>query len=734
METRDRVPSCLSVDPHDDNITDPVLHYFGCLEAWQRESFFELASPYWVGEIRRHIQLKDSPTGYITTAEAKAAVIKKRDSWRRYCSNESQRVSRILNALSSDGNPSDLLTNLATSRRLWKSTREFQSGLERVRAWRSGRGMPNGVMMAPSSVATSEVYNPDDLTASIMAFEDGAPYNIDSQYVTGTFPDQNKPSTRFMRPFCQFIAPSKLWESPIESSKELMSMGEDPRHVKSETEKIVLFAPFLHWETSRQLTLITREIEEQQALNKSRQRQKDRSEKEQRKKQREGLATAELTSWWPFSNRVPSSNWVPSSNRVTFEDLLRELKIVEPRSKRFQSCNPLGQYLLDAARLYEEVRNYQDISLLKKYLFADSPLHPRRTLDQGYYTSPQITRLTDRNQVVYQATTPTESQYHRFDQRRGLWTCHVSSEGCEGCLKNIQKVSRVVMIDQLWMWILDQKTIITCFSKRYGVHGRDPSGVFEAIQRRLLRDTPIHSVMSVAQTILDECSNTFFDRRKDFSGQPQVLDIFSEAIRDVSRKQTLESHRLWNWIDRARRINRQQNPHWNLNMPDWDISAEGDLEQEIQGIIDELEIMISVNNTQLDVYKDFIQYTDRIAGGDHQLWLVDDEVRLGATRLIAKVEERVGYLNSLLKTSSNAANMVKDLSQLRQQQDSVVQAWQSVRLSLDSIDQGRTIMVFTIVTIIFSPLSFLSSIFGMNNAEFGDNQWKVSDQLKLICE
>ncbi|KAI8950104.1 hypothetical protein F4801DRAFT_550346 [Xylaria longipes] len=99
---------------------------------------------------------------------------------------------------------------------------------------------------------------------------------------------------------------------------------------------------------------------------------------------------------------------------------------------------------------------------------------------------------------------------------------------------------------------------------------------------------------------------------------------------------------------------------------------------------------------------------------------------------MTKVKDRIDYLESLLKTASNTAERVKDLSRLRQQQDTVIQALQSVKLSQDSINQGRTIMVFTIVTIIFAALSFLSSIFGMNNAEFGDNQWNIADQLKLI--
>lgn len=54
------------------------------------------------------------------------------------------------------------------------------------------------------------------------------------------------------------------------------------------------------------------------------------------------------------------------------------------RPKRYQSKHPLGQYFLDAARLYEEVRNYEDTSVIQRYLFADPPLHTRRSLDQGY--------------------------------------------------------------------------------------------------------------------------------------------------------------------------------------------------------------------------------------------------------------------------------------------------------------------------------------------------------------
>ncbi|KAI0427549.1 hypothetical protein F5Y09DRAFT_28291 [Xylaria sp. FL1042] len=790
METHDQNPSCLSTHPHDDNITDPILHYFGCLEAWQRDSFLNAACPYWTREVEK---LKDSGLRY---DEAVARVITKRVMCREDCSKELRRVSLVLAALAKDDNQSRLVRSLASSREQWRCSQQYKSGIELVRKWRARRGIPNGVTFLPLQNAIEGLFNLDKLMVHVMAFENGTPHNIDSQCVTGTFPNQStnvgdllrhdtselfellrekkndrssatltwihipsnnmlwieeliasyygegrlsrdqmrhgdeasraarilreffwkgqqygdptKPGSRFMRPFCEFIAPSRSY-------------------MDSETEKVVLYAPFLHWETSRQLTLVRRRIKENLTSYMNAQRLKADSERQKRIKEREGLQPAASASWWPFSFKTGLEGRPKGG-----------LRLFKHEGRRYQSNSLLGQYLLDVARLYEEVRNYEDTFLIQKYLFADPPLHPRRTLDQGYYTTVQTTRSKDRNQVVYRATTPANTSYHHYDCSRNRWECSgddLSPEGCDKCRANIRKVSSVVMVDQLWMWVLDPGVIITCFPKRYGIRGHDPSGVFEAIQRRLVRNRPLHSVFAIAQTVLDECSNTFFGRMKDFNGQPPVLDIFSEAIQNVSRKQTIESHRLWDWIDRARRINRQQEPHGNIDIPTWNMSAEGELEQEIQDIIEELEIMISVNNTQLDVCKKFISHASSLIKADSGgcTWRDEElEALQGGPKLIARVEERIRFLESMLKTASNASDQVKDLSQLRQQQDSVIQALQSVKLSRDSIDQGRTIMVFTIVTIIFSPLSFLSSIFGMNNAEFGDNQWKVTDQLKLI--
>ena len=67
----------------------------------------------------------------------------------------------------------------------------------------------------------------------------------------------------------------------------------------------------------------------------------------------------------------------------------------------------------------------KEVMLIHAYLLEPSPLHPRRTLDQFYYPTSN-TSSRDQDQVVY--------RYYRK---------HSLSE------------PKILMIDQLWLWILD---------------------------------------------------------------------------------------------------------------------------------------------------------------------------------------------------------------------------------------------------------------------------------------
>lgn len=231
----------------------------------------------------------------------------------------------------------------------------------------------------------------------------------------------------------------------------------------------------------------------------------------------------------------------------------------------------LGQVLYRAAILSEAMDYYQEQELLKCYLHNDPPFHPRRTLDQSYYWTLKTTKKRDRDQVVYRGTAPRKEFIHR-----GV---HCKS-GCGQCLDDIRKVPRVVMVDQLWLWILDGSkflsktlyqvhysaitlqhfmksystpalrissyitekgliiftdTIITSFPKRYGRNKPDPSAVHKSIRMRLevCRRNEIRSAFDLALIIIDQCSRVFFNRTKTADRQPQVMDLFASAIGNV---------------------------------------------------------------------------------------------------------------------------------------------------------------------------------------------------------
>ncbi len=220
-------------------------------------------------------------------------------------------------------------------------------------------------------------------------------------------------------------------------------------------------------------------------------------------------------------------------------------------NRRLSVTRLLGQYLMDAARLHQAMSTYRDQQMLERYLYNDPPLHPRRTLDQSYYWALKTTSERDRDQVVFRGTSMNLETRHQLHQApikkktmmetaagrilwsgagdeklQWQWTSHsekTDHNGCHQCRNDIRKTPALLMVDQLWMWILDERTIITAFPKRYGFNKHDLSGVHRSIRARLqsARKNQIRSVYNLALIILDECSNTVFDRIKTKVGSPE---------------------------------------------------------------------------------------------------------------------------------------------------------------------------------------------------------------------
>jgi len=50
------------------------------------------------------------------------------------------------------------------------------------------------------------------------------------------------------------------------------------------------------------------------------------------------------------------------------------------------------------------------------------------------------------------------------------------------------------MVDQLWLWILDDHTIITSFPRRWGRNKPDPLGVHKCLREHLSNNPNVKSI------------------------------------------------------------------------------------------------------------------------------------------------------------------------------------------------------------------------------------------------
>ncbi|KAK6221966.1 hypothetical protein LQW54_001186 [Pestalotiopsis sp. IQ-011] len=386
----------------------------------------------------------------------------------------------------------------------------------------------------------------------------------------------------------------------------------------------------------------------------------------------------------------------------------------EPRVKRRQY---LARYLFAVARMAEEIDYSADEKLLREKvdIHSQSPLHVRRTLDQYYFLTLDNTAERDRDQVVYRGT------------------------------RSLDSTTRVVMVDQLWMWILDDNTIITAYPRRWGRNKPDPSGVHKSLRLRLEhRKEVIKSTHHLAMIIMDQCSRVFFDRTQALDQRPEVMDLFAAAIGTVTEKTRIAYDHFWRAI--------AVDPHYKSLV----INPEGVVLKEAQDIVEELMIMKRVYCEQLKVAKEFMRHLTHPHGrhaamsGDAVLInkfiaelkramakdteddehetldleaKIDEESVHEAHDLIELLQARLSEILDLEESASRACIQIEGLLALKQQQASIVESRAALDTANESYKQGRTIQAFTIVTIVFLPLGFIAAFFGMNNIEINDAPW-----------
>ncbi|KAI1120436.1 hypothetical protein F5Y10DRAFT_289756 [Nemania abortiva] len=276
------------------------------------------------------------------------------------------------------------------------------------------------------------------------------------------------------------------------------------------------------------------------------------------------------------------------------------------------------------------------------------------------------------------------------------------------------------MINSLWIWIVDENTIITATDdydqENHKSIGKETTGtLLESVLRNVIYEAESTfegaiSVHSVLELILGAATGLFMEKSVAIPYQTSSkgpIEIFRESIRDVANQETTLFREFHKGLGREAPSKQGQPVGRELDGNTRDettslnryhvISSETKLLYLIRDIRDELHMLKSLAEDQEHVWKQ--------AFASHH---TGEEARRLEFYTPTEVKKD---LNAMLEEADSIEKYINTLLDLRQAEFGRLQASDSAQLS-------NVILVLTLITIVFLPLSFLSSLFALDVASF----------------
>ncbi|KAJ5214905.1 ankyrin [Penicillium chermesinum] len=395
-------------------------------------------------------------------------------------------------------------------------------------------------------------------------------------------------------------------------------------------------------------------------------------------------------------------------------------------------------------------------------------VHNSLTLDQYYYVSLKDTAKRDRDQVLWRFM-EVEKQRLRLEEERKLSGYkreatsrverHYNEAQAEAMELKIEKVvgsTQILIVNQLWLWILDEKTIITSTTK-------EPEGIESSFFQRVLTTLRAQersswlSVEYVTELILSTATGMFNKKEIKFLDlKKSPLDVYRESILNVSLKSAnpsdsrsrslsradttaakTTSYAKWDslggrngtlqakirraqltqdlekeprimqtedkteekppkqelggsiWEQLKNWWNRKDTDSQKDSNPYHDIAREAELLREVKDISDELNMLKNLAEDQEGVWKQF--------------WVPGTTPR--TTYTYDTPSEIKGEIEEMIKEAEFVQQAIDTLLDLKQKQANITEAQYSRKQSDDTATQSDTVMVFTVVTILFVSCS-----------------------------
>ncbi|EFY94783.2 ankyrin repeat protein [Metarhizium robertsii ARSEF 23] len=378
-----------------------------------------------------------------------------------------------------------------------------------------------------------------------------------------------------------------------------------------------------------------------------------------------------------------------------------------------------------------------EVQVIWEYLGHDPPINCRRTLDQYGYPSLRDTRSRDDDQMLYKLTkerTPAPDAKGFALNKQGSSNAAISesgrSERSSGSSWRERLLRRdvnddedrvlngnVLMVDQLWLWVIQSHTVVSFFPRRESDPIEGPlyqqadlrDSIFNEVNVDLTRQC--ENALDLAALAALHAVSVLLDRPSH--PDLEVFRIFEEAISVLTERLTssLKEFRSQGFRDKAldhspvqdgaRTIRKRHKEEGRRAERDNRDNTSALL--ELRDMEDELQTLLHLFERQ--------------------------------SRVVASMHAAYSRPELRERAANGRAFLAEALARLR---DCCRQAQvDEVRLSRLHADlasaQSRSVMIFTTFTVIFLPLTFFTGLFGMNTREWGGENNLSLETIGLIA-
>ncbi|EAA30980.3 hypothetical protein GE21DRAFT_8738 [Neurospora crassa] len=468
-----------------------------------------------------------------------------------------------------------------------------------------------------------------------------------------------------------------------------------------------------------------------------------------------GLPTSPFTT--PLVDRrvsLPASPrcvylYLPYLHFDTYCNIIRRRKLIEKRLDHGRA-KPVPEYVEHLESL--------ELKVIWEYIGFDPPLNCRRTLDQFAYPSLKDTHARDDDQMLYKLTKHDQSSHNekahsKFavdpPSRKSAVTSVCTAKGSDhdreeyddSCSEDESesdfdfesdvKDGKLLMVDQLWLWAIDNDTLATFFPKRES--SPKEGTLFQQADLRNIVYNELNgdltgrtdNALDLAAFIVLHAVMAFVElsTHKDLD----IFRIFEEAVSLLAERMTqnMRRFRTQNFIststddldddDGGRTLSIKERHKRELEKAEKENRENTSALLELRDMEDELSTLLRLFETQEGVVNQLKEIYNNPS--------LKEITKNGqgyldkAMEYLTEYKQLTSEMVKRVETTKKDYEKMLEMAQRQAQVDEV--RWSRLQTEL-AASQNLSVMIFTTFTVIFLPLSFFTGIFGMNTREWHD--------------